>query len=317
MVPNSDKKSSIIFLGTPEFALPALGALIKNNFKLVLVITQPDQLVGRKQLLTFPPVKQFAMENNLTVAQPRNKKELVEIFSKLEADACILVAYGQIIPEEILDKPRCGFLNIHPSLLPKYRGSSPIQTAILNGEKKTGVSIIQLVSRVDAGPIFGQSEIEILPTDNTQILSQKLARAGAELLIKILPDYLAGKIKPQIQAEESATFTKIIERPDGRINWLNQAQQIDSQFRAFYPWPGVFTHLAGKRLKIVNLSVLGGNFQANLGPGQVFLGPKGELAVQCGQGAIRLEKVQLEGKKELSGREFLKGCKDLIGQALK
>lgn len=317
MTPNSDRKPSIVFLGTPEFALPALEALIDNHLAPILVITQPDQPIGRKQLLTSPPVKQFAIKNNLAVVQPRNKKELIEIFSKAEPDICILVAYGQIIPEELLIKPLHGFLNIHPSLLPKYRGSSPIQAVILNNEKKTGVSIIKLVSQVDAGPIFGQSEIKILPTDNTQALSRKLAQAGAELLIKILPDYLADKIKPQIQAEESATFTEIIERSDGQINWLNQAHQIDSQFRAFYPWPGVFTYFAGKRLKIVNLSVLGGNFQTNLGPGQVFLGPKGELAVQCGQGAIRLEKVQLEGKKELSGRDFLKGYKDLIGQVLK
>ncbi len=314
---HENNKPKIVFLGTPEFALPSLEALIKNDLAPALVVTQPDRKIGRKQNFVPPPVKEMALANSLKVIQPKNKKKLAEILSSQFFDVAILVAYGMIIPDEIINKPKYGFLNLHPSLLPKYRGSSPIQTSLLDGEEKTGISIIKLSKAVDAGPIVAQKEVKILPTDNAQTLHDKLAKAGAELLVKILADYFADKIKLSIQDESKATFTKIINREDGQINWQNNAQQIFCQFRAFFPWPGVFTYLAGKRLKIVNLSVIGGNFGANLSTGEVFLGLDGELLVKCGQGAIKLENVQLEGKKELPGKEFLRGQKDLLGQVLK
>ncbi|MFA6254549.1 MAG: methionyl-tRNA formyltransferase [Patescibacteria group bacterium] len=309
-------KSKIVFLGTPEFAMPILQALIGNNYKLALVITQPDKPAGRKQELIPPPIKVLAQKNNLAIAQPNNKKELAAIFEQNKFDLAVLAAYGMIIPDEILTKPKFGFLNIHPSLLPKYRGSSPIQSAILTGDKKTGVSIIQLAKKIDAGPIVAQAETEIEPQDNVEILSQKLAELGGQLLIETIPGYLKGEVKLRPQNETEATFTKMIEREDGLINWQKTASQIERQFRAFYPWPGVFTHLAGKRLKIANLGVLEGDFKPNLGPGTVFLGPNQTLAVKCGQGAVELKAVQLEGKKELLGKEFLRGQKELIGKIL-
>jgi len=310
-------KPKIVFFGTPEFSLPILEALIKNNFAPVLVVTQPDKKAGRKQELVPPPVKKLALANDLPVVQPESKKELKNILEKYQPDICILVAYGMIISDDILAKPKFGFLNIHPSLLPKYRGPSPIQTVILNGEKETGVTIIELTASVDAGPIVAQQMIEIKSAATAESLHDSLSQIGAELLVKILPDYLNGKIKPKPQNESLAAYTKIIEREDGLINWQKTAQQIDCQFRAFYPWPGVFTHLAGKRLKIANLGVLGGDFEGNLSPGAVFLGQNNELAVRCGQGALELKTVQLEGKKELPGQEFLRGQKDLLGQVLK
>ncbi|MFA6410000.1 MAG: methionyl-tRNA formyltransferase, partial [Candidatus Buchananbacteria bacterium] len=255
-MPNLNPK--IIFLGTPEFAVPALQALVQGGFLPALVITQPDKPVGRNQQLTPPPVKEFALANNLTIAQPKNKKELEKIFANNDCDVCILAAFGMIIPDDCLAKPKFGFLNIHPSLLPEFRGSAPIQQAILDGHKTTGVSIIKLVKEVDAGPIYAQKEIPILAQDNAQTLGAKLAFVGAQLLVEILPDFLAQKIKPTLQSDNLATFTKIIERDDGRVDWQQTAGQIDRQFRAFFPWPGVFTHLAGKRLKIANLSVLEG-----------------------------------------------------------
>lgn len=310
-------KPKIVFLGTPEFALPTLEALIKNDLAPALVVTQPDKKVGRKQNLALPPIKEMALGNNLAIAQPNNKKELADIFSHQNFEVAILVAYGMIIPDEIINQPKFGFLNLHPSLLPKYRGPAPIQTVLLNGDNKTGVSIIKLVKAIDAGPIIAQKEIKIESTDNAQILHDKLARLGAELLVKVLADYLAGQIKPKLQDESQATFTKIIEREDGLIDWSKSAQQIACQFRAFYPWPGVFTHLAGKRLKIADLGVLEGVLEDNLASGAVFLGPNSELAVKCGQGTVQLKTVQLEGKKEMSGQEFLRGQKDLVGQILK
>ncbi len=323
------EKPKIIFLGTPEFAVPSFQALIKNNLTPILVVTQPDKPVGRKQELVFSPVKQIALENKIPVFQPAAKADLQNVFLKYKPDICVLVAFGLIIPKKYLNQPRCGFLNIHPSLLPKYRGSSPIQTAVLNGDQVTGVTIIQLTPALDAGPIVAQEIINISPVDNAETLHDKLSQVGADLLIKTLPNYLAGQIKPKSQDDSQATYTKIINRQDGQINWQEKALEIDRQFRAFHPWPGVFSHLDRKRLKIVNLSVLEGDFspafaskevtvgKPNLAPGEVFLGPNGELAVKCGQGAAELKMVQLEGKKKISGQEFLHGHKDLVGKILR
>jgi methionyl-tRNA formyltransferase len=314
---HDNNKPKIIFLGTPEFALPALEALIKNNLAPFLVITQPDKPVGRKQNLAAPPVKEMALANSLKVVQPKNKKELKMIFDKNQADVCVLVAYGLIIPDEIINLPKFGFLNIHPSLLPKYRGSSPVQSALLSGDSITGVSIIRLTNQVDAGPIVAQKKISISDNDNAETLHNKLSVLGAELLIENIHDYINGDLKPTAQDESKATYCQKISRQDGQINWLKSATEIKHQFQAFNPWPGVFTLLGSKRLKITDLSVLEGDFGANLAPGQVFLGPNNTLAVKCGQGALELKIVQLEGKKEMSGAEFLRGQKDLEGKTLK
>ena len=320
----SDYRSKIIFLGTPDFALPTLKALIENDLKPVLVITQPDKPVSRKQELTPPPIKELALANNLPVAQPNNKEELLEIFNQYQVDVCVLVAYGMIITEEVLLKPKFGFLNLHPSLLPKYRGPSPIQATLLNGDSETGMSIIELTNKVDAGSIVAQKKLKIESSDNAETLHDKLAQLGAELLVEVLPDYLAGNVKANPQDDMQATYTKKIDREDGEIDWQKKAIEIKRQFQAFYPWPGIFTHLAKKRLKIINLSLLEGDFPAlqqgkdpDLALGEVFLGPDSELAVKCSDGAISLTSIQLEGKKEMSGQEFLRGQKDLIGKILK
>ncbi|OGY53679.1 MAG: methionyl-tRNA formyltransferase [Candidatus Buchananbacteria bacterium RIFCSPLOWO2_02_FULL_46_11b] len=307
------QKPKIIFWGTPEFAVPALQALIDNDLKPVLVVTQPDKPIGRKQEVIPSPIKKIASENNIPIFQPLHQKDLPEICRKYQPDVCVLAAFGLIIPKNVLNKPACGFLNIHPSLLPKYRGSSPIQTALLNNDKETGVSLIQLTNKVDAGPIIAQKTLAITNLDNAQTLSKRLAELGADLLIEILPDFAAGKIVSRVQDESRATYTKKISREDGRINWQKEAGQIERQFRAFYPWPGIFTLFNGKRLKIANLSVLEDDFGAELAPGAVFLGPEGELAVKAGSGAVILNSVQPEGKKEMPGNDFLRGQKELAG----
>jgi methionyl-tRNA formyltransferase len=313
----TEAKTKIIFFGTPDFAVPFLKILINGEFEPVLVVTQPDKPVGRKGQVNAPPIKQLALVNNIAIAQPKNKSELIQLINDNEPDLCILVAYGMIIPKDFLNKPKFGWLNVHPSLLPKYRGPSPVQTALLKGETQTGVSIIKLTNQVDAGPIVAQRPVDINHQDNALTLSQKLAAVGADLLNRILSDYLAGTIKAAKQNEAEATDTKIIERDDGQIDWQYPVQEIIQRFSAFYPWPGIFTYLASKRLKIVNLSVLEGVFSPNLLPGEVFWGPSGELAVKCGQGAVELITVQLEGKKELPAKEFLRGQNDLIGKILK
>lgn len=310
------KKPELIFLGTPDFALPALKRLMASDFKPSLVITQPDQPVGRRQELTPPPVKVLANQNKIKVLQPATKKELADIFRKNFCDVAIVVAYGMILPASVLATPKHGFLNIHPSLLPKYRGSSPIQSALLNGEKETGVTVMKLTEKMDAGPILVSQGFKITDQNASQ-LHDLLAELGAELLVKVLPDYLSNKIDLMPQDDSRATYTKIIKREDGLINWGKSAELIFNQFRAFNPWPGVFTYLAGKRLKISNLSVFSGNLKQDDSPhGTVFLSTDKDLVVKCGEGYIKLDKIQLEGKKETTASEFLKGHQDVINQVL-
>jgi len=311
-----ESKPQIIFLGTPEFAIPALEKLLQNNFTPTLVITQPDKPIGRHQQLAMPPVKELALANNLEVAQPRDKKELKEVFQKYKPDICILVAYGMIIPNSIINQPKYGFLNLHPSLLPKYRGPSPMQTAILNGDKKTGVSIIKLNNEVDAGDIVFQKEYKLNQTETADILHDDLAKMGAEMIVEILPDYLENNIEVQRQNHELATFTNIIKRSDGRIDWLKSAIQIERQFRAFFPWPGIFSQIDKKRFKIVNLGLLKGGFEPDLTPGQVFLTPNQGLGIKCGKGAVELKEVQIEGKNKTTGKDFINGQKDVLGKIL-
>lgn len=306
----------IIFLGTPEFAVPVLKKLIASDLKPGLVITQPDKPVGRKQELMGPPIKQLALANDIKVVQPSNKKELAELFKNLEVDICVLVAYGMIIPEEVLTKPKLGFVNLHPSKLPKYRGPSPIQAAILHGETKTALTIMKLNKEMDAGPIIAQQDMAIDSADTYIDLANKLSEAGAELMVSILPKYLADEIELVDQDDSQATYCSLVKRDDGRINWSKSALEIYRQFKAFYEWPGVFTYIDKKRLKIANLDVLEGDFGRHLTDGEVFLGPKGELLVKCGDGSITLLAVQLEGKNQVSGQEFLHGQSELIGKKL-
>lgn len=310
------KDLKIVFLGTPTFAVPVLKKLIDNDLKPFLVVTQPDKPVGRKQELTPSPIKQLAIEAGIQVAQPATKDDLVTVLKDLEIDVCVLVAYGMIIPEEALNIPKMGFVNLHPSKLPKYRGPSPIQAAILNGDSQTAVTIMKLDAEMDSGPIIAQQDIAIDDADNYSSLSDKLSEAGAELMVEILPNYITGTMKLSDQDDAQATYCSLVKRDDGQVNWSKSAIQIHRQFRAFYPWPGVFTHLSKKRLKIANLDVLEGDYEVNLVPGEVFLGSTGQLAVRCGSGSISLMRVQLEGKNEVSGQEFLQGHKDLVGKIL-
>ena len=234
----------------------------------------------------------------------------------LEPNLIILSAYGQIIPKEILKIPKYGCLNIHPSLLPKYRGPSPIQTAILNGDEKTGVTIFIMDEKIDHGPIVAQKELEI-KNYNFKTLSKKLANLGADLLIEILPKYLAGEMKPIPQDDSKATYTKIIKKEDGKINWQKSAEEIERMTRAFTLWPGTYTYINLKKpkmLKIIKVKVFKIDHQKT--PGTIFLTEKKELAVACAQNALILKEVQLEGKRKMSGRDFLNGHPEIINSIL-
>ncbi len=303
-----------IFFGTPEFAAVVLEKLINAGYLPSAVVCNPDEPAGRKNILSSPPVKILAVKNGIPVFQPEKPDEkFAEEIKKYPADLFIVAAYGKIIPKEILDIPRLGALNIHGSLLPKYRGASPIQAAILNGDKKTGATIMKIDEKMDHGPIISQAEIDMDRSDNFETLSEKIAETGAKLLIKIIPDYLAGKIKPVAQRDSNATYTKIIKKEDGKINWEKSAKEIERMTRAFYPWPSAWTVWNGKILKIFEASV----FETGNGKkiGEVFL-DKNILAVKCGKGILSIEKLQLEGGKILSAREFLNGRKNFIGVIL-
>ncbi len=303
------KNFKIIFFGTPEFAAKSLQALFDDGYNIVGAVTQPDRPTGRKQEIQKSAVKKFAEKKELRVIEQSE-------IAGLSADVGILFAYGEILKRSVFDLFPLGILNIHPSLLPKYRGASPVQSAILAGDKITGVTIIRLDEKMDHGPIVAQEKVEIKEGEMADKLHERLAGIGTDLLLKILPDYIAGKIKLRQQNHEAASFCPRFRREDGLIDWRRPACEILRQFRAFHPWPGVFTLWQGKRLKIVKLSEIQGGLGQNLAPGMVFRGEQGEMGVVCGNGAAALEVVHLEGKKEMTGRDFLNGYGEVLGKVL-
>ena len=315
-----------IFFGTPEFAAIVLEKLISTGYIPEAIVCNPNEPVGRKQILTPPPVKQLIAngkqlmangEQLIEIFQPTNKTNLLAISHKLSAikpDLAIIAAYGKIIPETILDIFKYGAINIHASLLPAYRGASPIQYAILNGDKETGVTIMKVDGEMDHGNIISNFKTQISKVDTYESLSQKLAISGAELLIKIIPDYISGKIKPAEQDHSKATYTKIIKKEDGKIDWSKSAEEIERMTRAFYPWPSVYTNIKNKILKIIEVDI--SDAQNKYHVGEVFLTAKNELAVRCGKGSLIIEKLQLEAGKVLSAKEFLNGHKDFVGSIL-
>jgi len=307
--------TKIVFLGTPEFGAIVLDELSKTKFKPVLVITSPDKPVGREQVITPPPVKVLAQKYDIPVFQPEKISNAESKIRSLKPDLIIIAAYGKIIPKQILDIPKYGCLNIHPSLLPQYRGPSPIQFTILNGDEKTGVTIILVTEKMDQGPILTDLEFVIKNSEITyQELEKELANWGGQLLIKTIPKWLKGKIKPKPQDESKATYTKIFKKEDGKINWGKKAEEIERQIRAFNPWPGTFCKADNKTLKIWKASVLEQTDKAPKGVlGKTFLAPDEKIAIQCGEGYLIIEELQFSGKRRMKAEEFLRGNIDFIG----
>ena len=319
-----NNKIKIIFIGTPEFEAIVLEKLIKSGHKPFLVITASDKPVGRKQILTPPPVKVIAEKYSIPVAQPEKILNHKSEILNLKPDLIIVAAYSQILPKEILDIPKHGCLNVHPSLLPKYRGASPIQYVILNGDKKTGVTIILMDEKMDHGNILTNSKFKI---QNSKItypeLHDKLAELGSELLIETIPKRIKGEIKPRPQDESKATYTKILNKGDGRIDWKKSAKEIERQIRAFDPWPGTFcefriSNLKSRMLKILKADVLK---QTKIGPkglsGKTFLASNDKIAVQTGKDYLIIEELQPEGKRKMTSEEFLRGHPKFICTILK
>ncbi|MFA6228109.1 MAG: methionyl-tRNA formyltransferase [Patescibacteria group bacterium] len=313
------KPLKIIFAGTPEFAVPYLrGLLADADFEVIGVITQPDRPSGRKQELTPPPVKVLATENNLKIWQPEKLKgneELLQELKALEFDYLVVTAYGLIIPAEFLALAKNGNINVHPSLLPKYRGASPIQSAILSGEQETGISIMLMDEKMDHGPILAQKKVALTGEETNESLHFQLAEFGVPLLVKTIKGFFAGEIKPQEQDHGSATFCTTIDKEQARIDWIRPAEEIKRKIHAFYSWPIAWTTLDGLRLKILPPAEAVDSDDASE-PGKIIITPDA-VTVKCGEGGIKLNQLQLEGKKTISASDFVRGYKDLAGRVLK
>jgi len=306
-------------MGTPEFAVPSLAALLRSSYQVVAAYTQPDKKAGRGQSVAFSLVKQLALSQGLEVVQPDSLKVAgtVEKLASFAPDLMVVAAFGQILPPEILALPKFGCLNVHPSLLPRYRGASPIATAILQGDEITGVTIMLLDVGLDSGPILSQREVSISADDTTGSLAVKLAQAGAQLLMETLPLWIDGRIQAQPQEESRASYSKVITKGDGEMDWRLPALDLWRRVRAFDPWPGCYAWWRGKRLKLGKVVPLYGEKSGE--PGKVIaLSPPAPatVGVETGDGVLGLLRVQLEGKHEMSAEEFVRGQREFIGSNL-
>jgi len=306
-------------MGTPAFAVPSLRALVEGGYDVVAVYTQPDRKAGRGQRLTFSPVKEVALSLGLEVVQPESLKNagVVKHLSSYAPEVIVIAAFGKILPAEVLALPRFGCVNVHPSLLPRHRGPSPVAAAILNGDETTGVTIMLLDEGVDSGPILSQQEAPILEDDTTGSLTARLAEVGARLLIETLPLWIKGKIAPKSQDESQATYSSVVGKEAGRVDWQLPAVEIWRRVRAFEPSPGSYTWWKGKRLKLCKVVPLEVALQAE--PGEVVVLPRGLSAgvgVGTGRGILGLISVHPEGKRQMSVEEFIRGQRDFVGSKL-
>jgi len=304
----------IIFMGTPEFAVPALQQLWSSQHQLVAVYTSPDKPAGRGRELSPSPVKRVAIERGLEVRQVRSLKDenAVASLAQLQPDVIVVASYGLILPKKVLAIPPCGCINLHPSLLPRHRGPTPIPSAILAGDAETGVSIMLMDEGIDTGPILSQQKVPIAPDDTAGSLTEKLSQLSARLLMETLPGWLSGSITPQPQREADATYTRLLDKADGEIDWRLPAVDIERRVRAFHPWPGCYTRWRGKTLKVMAATPLAGKRGT---PGQTMATDDG-VGIQTGDGTLVLRQVQLEGKRPMDIAEFLRGQRDFIGSTL-
>lgn len=307
----------LVFFGTPEFAIPSLEALVEAGRQIDLVVSQPARPAGRGKEPKDPPVAAWAKEHGLEVAQPESVSDeaFLEELAEREPSMGIVVAFGQIFPEELLELPEHGCLNVHASLLPKYRGASPIQGALIGGEKKTGVTIMRMEEELDTGPIMNQTEVKIQPWHTYEELAPKLAEAGAELLVGTLDELEEGGLKQRKQREESASYSPQISKQDGRCNWALTAEEIYNRLRAYTPWPGMKTNFRGEDIGLI-WGVPMDWEQAPIGVTGTFLGMRqGRMAVLCGDGTILgVEELQRPGKKPVRASDFVNGERCRVGE---
>ena len=315
-------KLRIVFMGTPEFAVPPLEHLMLNRYQVVAVYTRPDKPAGRGRSLVSPPLKRTALTWGLPLVQPVSLKDakVIEELANFHPDVIVVAAFGQILPQSVLDLPRYGCINIHPSLLPRFRGASPVAAAILAGDELAGVSIMLMDRGLDTGPVLVQAQIPISPQDTTGSLSAKLSQMAAQLLPEVLVGWVKGEITPHPQNEAEATYSGSITKEEGEIDWHLPAVDIWRRVRAFHPWPGCYTRWQGKQLKIMEAAPLRG--EKAVEAGRVIESPHtakesgAAFGVGTGDRILGVLKVQLEGKRAVSAADFLRGQREFIGALL-
>jgi methionyl-tRNA formyltransferase len=308
----------LVFCGTPQFAVPALKHLLAQpDFEVLAVITQPDRPRGRGQQVSVSPVKEVALAAQLPVHQPEKIRapEMQELFESLTPDAVVIIAYGQIIPARLLSIPKLGWINLHASLLPKYRGAAPINWAIANGETRTGLTTMRIDAGMDTGDMLLQREMEIGPAETAPDLAAHMGEAGAPLMEETLRSLVAGSIVPRRQDHAEATLAPILKKEDGRIDWNRSAQEIYNRMRGFAPWPGAYTSFRGQTCHIGGQPLSQGAMPSQSPDGKTalpgtILGAKKDSFVSCGQATLlHLLSVKLEGRKQISASEFANGAR--------
>ncbi|HFC9355653.1 TPA: methionyl-tRNA formyltransferase [Enterococcus hirae] len=312
--------TKLVFMGTPAFSVPILEGLLEEGYEVVAVVTQPDRPVGRKKIITPTPVKEAAVKHGLLVLQPEkiSGSEEMEKIIALQPDVIITAAFGQFLPEKLLQAPVYGAINVHASLLPKYRGGAPVHYSIINGEKETGVTIMEMIKKMDAGGIYAQESLPITKQDDVGTMFEKLSALGKQLLLKTLPDILNGNLSPRPQDESKVTFSPNITREQEAIDWNKTAEEIDNQVRGMRPWPIAFTTYEQTRWKLLNVEALAEKTTAE--PGTIIKKDKKNLWIACGkQTVLAIKELQPAGKGKQAVNEFLNGSGQqvMIGQQVK
>jgi len=312
-----NQQMTIVFMGTPEFSVPSLEALVHSGYHILLAVTQPDRPKGRGRKVSIPPVKIAAGRLGIEILQPSSIKshEIFDRIHRLKPDALVVVAFGQILPNPFLCSPRIGAVNIHASLLPKYRGPAPIQWALINGEKETGITSIRMDEGLDTGDILMSTRVSILPDDTSATLHDRLAKIGADILIQTLKGLERGRITPIPQDHSRATYAPMLRKEDGRIDWRLPAPKIEAFIRGMTPWPQAFTFHEKKQLKILRAKAL--SIDEKAPPGTVIRGFADELRIAAGDGVISVVEIQGPSGKRLKTEDFLRGYRLPVGTVLR
>lgn len=309
----------VVFMGSPEFALPSLRRLVEAGHEIAGVYTQPDRPVGRGRRLASPPVKALAIERALPVFQPESisSRDAVDQLRRLAPDVGVIAAYGQILRQPVLDVPRLGILNVHASLLPRWRGAAPVPAAILAGDARTGATIMRVVRALDAGPMLDRVEVAILPDDTAGTLLERVAESGAALLVDVLPKWAAGQIQPQPQDESLATYAPQITKTDALIDWeTDSAELVCRKVRAFNPWPVAYSHLDGRPLRILECMAIQRSAAAEPGTIRALADGPAAFAVATAAGEVAIVRVQASGRNAMSAADYLRGHPQIIGKRL-
>lgn len=310
----------VVFMGTPDFSVPTLEKIIEAGHEVIGVVTQPDKAKGRGKKVLFPPVKEKALEHNLPVYQPKRAREpeFIEQMRELNPDVMVVVAFGQILPKALLDIPKYGCVNVHASLLPKYRGAAPIQWAVIRGEKVSGVTTMQMDVGLDTGDMLMKTEVALAEDETGGSLHDKLSVLGGELLIETLKGLEAGTIQPEKQDDsQTGEYARMLDKALGKVDFSMPAEEIERLIRGLNPWPSAYTFYHGKTMKLWKAKVVSADADGEAAaPGQILSVDKRGFTVQTGDGALRILELQMEGKKRMDAGAFLRGCSMAAGEIL-